>query len=190
MIAIIDYDAGNVRSLQFALQRLGAKSILTNDPKVIKAAEKVIFPGQGAAGSAMRKLKGTGLDKLIPILNQPVLGICLGMQLFCEATEEGEVNGLGIIKEKVIRFSNQVKVPQMGWNKVSFLLENTKKLDNYYYFANSYYSQIYENTLASAEYGHPFAAAVQKDNFIGCQFHPEKSSSAGIEFLDYFLSIN
>ena len=83
-----------------------------------------------------------------------------------------------------------LKIPQMGWNKVSFLLENTKKLDNYYYFANSYYSQIYENTLASAEYGHPFAAAVQKDNFIGCQFHPEKSSSAGIEFLDYFLSIN
>ena len=119
MVAIIDYDAGNVRSLQFALERLGVASVLTADPEVIQAAEKVIFPGQGAAASAMKKLKQTGLDQLIPQLKQPVLGICLGMQLLCDTTEEGEVNGLGIIPGKVVRFSNKVKVPQMGWNTIS-----------------------------------------------------------------------
>jgi glutamine amidotransferase len=118
MIAIIDYDAGNVRSLQFALERLGVASVLTANPEVIQAADEVIFPGQGAAASAMKKLKQTGLDLLIPQLKQPVLGICLGMQLLCDTTEEGEVNGLGIIPEKVVRFSNRVKVPQMGWNTI------------------------------------------------------------------------
>mgnify|MGYP001161569500 FL=1 len=192
MIAIIDYDAGNVCSLQFALQRLGAKSILTNDPKVIKAAEKVIFPGQGAAGSAMRKLKGTGLDKLIPMLNQPVLGICLGMQLLCEATEEGEVNGLGIIKEKVIRFSNQVKVPQMGWNniyKLQLPLFKGITEGDFMYLVHSFYVPVIKETIAQSDYGEPYSVALKKNNFYGVQFHPEKSSKSGSQLLKNFLAL-
>ncbi len=121
MVAIIDYDAGNVRSLQFALERLGAESTLTDDALEIENADKIIFPGQGAAGKAMEKLKNKGLDKLIPKLTQPVLGICLGMQLLCESTEEDQSQGLGIVKGKVTRFSDRVKVPQMGWNSISNL---------------------------------------------------------------------
>ena len=165
MIAIIDYDAGNVRSLQFALQRLGAKSILTNDPKVIKAAEKVIFPGQGAAGSAMRKLKGTGLDKLIPILNQPVLGICLGMQ---------------------------VKVPQMGWNniyKLQLPLFKGITEGDFMYLVHSFYVPVIKETIAQSDYREPYSVALKKNNFYGVQFHPEKSSKSGSQLLKNFLAL-
>lgn len=192
MVAIIDYDAGNVRSLQFALERLGVESALTADPEIIKAADKVIFPGQGAAASAMEKLKHNGLDQLIPTLKQPVLGICLGMQLLCDATEEGDVNGLGIIPGKVIRFSNQVKVPQMGWNTIlhlqSPLFKNINEGD-FMYLVHSFYVPLIKETIAQSDYDGAYSVALQKDNFYGVQFHPEKSSKAGSQLLQNFLAL-
>lgn len=192
MVAIIDYDAGNVRSLQFALERLGVESTLTADPETIKASDKVIFPGQGAAASAMEKLKKNGLDKLIPTLKQPVLGICLGMQLLCEATEEGGVNGLGIIPGKVIRFSNQVKVPQMGWNTINNLqspLFKDIKEGDFMYLVHSFYVPLLDATIAQSDYDGAYSVAVQKNNFYGVQFHPEKSSKAGSQLLQNFLAL-
>ena len=192
MVAIIDYDAGNVRSLQFALERLDVESVLTADPQVIKTAEKVIFPGQGAAGSAMEKLQQTGLDQLIPTLQQPVLGICLGMQLLCDATEEGDVKGLGIISGKVIRFLDQVKVPQMGWNTISKLqttLFNRIKEEDFMYLVHSYYVPLLPETIAQSDYDGAYSVALQKDNFYGVQFHPEKSSTVGSQLLQNFLAL-
>ena len=192
MVAIIDYDAGNVRSLQFALERLGVESVLTADSEVIKTAEKVIFPGQGAAGSAMEKLQQTGLDHLIPTLQQPVLGICLGMQLLCDATEEGDVKGLGIVSGKVIRFSDQVKVPQMGWNTISKLqttLFKGIKEEDFMYLVHSYYVPLLPETIAQSDYDGAYSVALQKDNFYGVQFHPEKSSTAGSQLLQNFLAL-
>ena len=192
MIAIIDYNAGNVRSLQFALERLGVNSILTNDPLIVESAEKVIFPGQGAAKSAMQKLKLTGLDQLIPQLKQPVLGICLGMQLLCEATEEGAVKGLGVIPGRVIRFSNKVKVPQVGWNNISKLqtpLFQFVKEDDFMYLVHSYYVPLIPETIAQSYYDGPYTVALRKDNFYGVQFHPEKSSSAGSQILKNFFAL-
>ena len=192
MVAIIDYNVGNVKSLQFALERLGVKSILTNDYELIKKSEKVIFPGQGAAFTAMDKLKEVGLDKLIPNLKQPVLGICLGMQLLCENTEEGDVDGLGIIKCKVIKFSDKLKVPQMGWNKVKKLrtrLFNKINEGDYMYLVHSYFVPTINETIGQSEYGLTYSVAVQKENFFGVQFHPEKSSSAGSQLLKNFLEL-
>ena len=192
MVAIIDYDAGNVRSLQFALERLGVESVLTADSEVIKTAEKVIFPGQGAAGSAMEKLQQTGLDQLIPTLQQPVLGICLGMQLLCDATEEGDVKGLGIVSGKVIRFSDHVKVPQMGWNTISKLqttLFKGIKEEDFMYLVHSYYVPLLPETIAQSNYDGAYSVALQKDNFYGVQFHPEKSSTAGSQLLQNFLAL-
>jgi glutamine amidotransferase len=192
MIAIIDYNAGNVRSLQFALERLGASSILTADPVQIEAAEKVIFPGQGAAANAMAKLKEYQLEALIPKLKQPVLGICLGMQLLCEATEEGDVKGLGILSAKAQRFSDAVKVPQMGWNTIinmqSALFQGIKEGD-FMYLVHSYYVPLIEETVAQAAYDGPYSVALKKDNFYGVQFHPEKSSKAGSRLLQNFLAL-
>ena len=192
MIAIIDYNVGNVKSLQFALERLGVKSILTNDYGLIKKSEKVIFPGQGAASTAMDKLKEVGLDKLIPNLKQPVLGICLGMQLLCENTEEGDVDGLGIIKCNVVKFSDKLKVPQMGWNKVKKLrtrLFNKINEGDYMYLVHSYFVPTINETIGQSEYGLTYSVAVQKENFFGVQFHPEKSSSAGSQLLKNFLEL-
>ena len=192
MIAIIDYNVGNVKSLQFALKRLGVKSILTNDYGLIKKSEKVIFPGQGAASTAMDKLKEVGLDKLIPNLKQPVLGICLGMQLLCENTEEGDVDGLGIIKCNVIKFSDKLKVPQMGWNKVKKLrtrLFNKINEGDYMYLVHSYFVPTINETIGQSEYGLTYSVAVQKENFFGVQFHPEKSSSSGSQLLKNFLEL-
>ena len=192
MVAIIDYDAGNVRSLQFALERLEVESVLTADSEVIKDAEKVIFPGQGAARSAMEKLQQTGLDQLIPTLQQPVLGICLGMQLLCDATEEGDVKGLGIVSGKVVRFSDQVKVPQMGWNTISkfqtTLFKGIKEED-FMYLVHSYYVPLLPETIAQSDYDGAYSVALQKDNFYGVQFHPEKSSTAGSQLLQNFLAL-
>lgn len=192
MVAIIDYDAGNVRSLQFALERLGVKSILTADPKEIKAAAKVIFPGQGAAANAMEKLKNNGLDQLIPQLTQPVLGICLGMQLLCDSTAEGEVKGLGIIPAKVVRFSNKVKVPQMGWNTISNLQSPLFKginNDDFMYLVHSFYVPLIDETIAESDYDGRYSVALQKENFYGVQFHPEKSSKSGQQLLQNFLAL-
>ena len=189
---IIDYDAGNVKSLQFALERLGVKAVLTNNLELIAASDRVIFPGQGQAVSAMKKLKKNGLDQLIPVLKQPVLGICLGMQLLCDKTEEGETNGLGIVPTKVVRFPNTVKVPQMGWNVVTH--SNTGLFQGieqgcYMYLVHSYFVPIEPETSAKSNYAGEYSVGIKKNNFYGVQFHPEKSSKAGSKLLENFLKI-
>ena len=192
MIAIIDYGAGNIKSLQFALDRLGVKGVLTSDLNKILNADKVIFPGQGAAKSAMEKLKQKGLDKLILNLKQPVLGICLGMQLLCEFTEEGNIEGLGIIKGTVKRFTNEVKVPQMGWNSIHRLngpLFDGIEAGAYMYLVHSYFVPELKETLAISNYNGAYSVALQKDNFYGVQFHPEKSSIKGQLLLNNFLKL-
>ena len=192
MLAIIDYGAGNTKSLQFALERLGVNSLLTSDADQINSADKVIFPGQGAAGSAMQKLKHFSLDLLIPKLQQPVLGICLGMQLFCEHTEEGDVQGLEIVKGTVKRFSTEVKVPQMGWNSIhnlkGELFEGIQE-GAYMYLVHSYFIPNSKETVANANYDGSYSVALQKDNFYGVQFHPEKSSKVGSRLLQNFLAL-
>lgn len=192
MIAIIDYGAGNIKSLQFALDRLGVKSVLTSDLNKILNADKVIFPGQGAAKSAMEKLKQQGLDKLILNLKQPVLGICLGMQLLCEFTEEGNIEGLGIIEGTVKRFTNEVKVPQMGWNSIHRLngpLFDGIEAGAYMYLVHSYFVPELKETMAISNYNGAYSVALQKDNFYGVQFHPEKSSIKGQLLLNNFLKL-
>ena len=192
MIAIIDYGAGNTKSLQFALDRLGVKSVLTSDLNKILNADKVIFPGQGAAKSAMEKLKQQGLDKLILNLKQPVLGICLGMQLLCEFTEEGNIEGLGIIRGTVKRFTNEVKVPQMGWNSIHRLngpLFDGIEAGSYMYLVHSYFVPELKETMAISNYNGAYSVALQKDNFYGVQFHPEKSSTKGQLLLNNFLKL-
>ena len=187
---IIDYDAGNVKSLQFALERLGVEAQITHDIDSISSADKVIFPGQGEAASAMEKLRSKGLETLIPQLRQPLLGICLGMQLLCKQTEEGSTQGLGILPSKVKRFPNIVKVPQMGWNTVNHNAEGLFEgitQDCYMYLVHSYFVPITPNTIAQTNYAGAYSVAVQKDNFYGVQFHPEKSSKDGLRLLENFL---
>lgn len=191
-VAIIDYGAGNIRSIQFAFARLGVEAVLTSDENVIRQADKVIFPGVGAAGSAMEKLRLSGLQDLVPDLKQPVLGICLGMQLMCEASEEGNTKGLGIFNTEVVRFPNTVKVPQIGWNRIRGLkgpLFQGVEEGSYIYMVHSYYAPLCDLTAASSEYGRGYSAALQKDNFYGVQFHPEKSSETGAVILKNFLKL-
>ncbi|TCK69344.1 glutamine amidotransferase [Winogradskyella wandonensis] len=191
-LAIVNYGAGNIKSIQFAFKRLGYEAMLTNDPKVIEAADKVIFPGVGEASSAMRMLKQSKLDTLIPKLKQPVLGICLGMQLMCNHTEEGDTDGLGIFKVDVKRFSNAVKVPQMGWNTIKNLKSDLFKdirEEEYMYLVHSYYAENCEEAIATSDYDIEYASALENDNFFGVQFHPEKSSTAGEKLLKNFLEL-
>lgn len=191
-IVIINYGAGNIQSIKFAVQRLGHEAVLSNDPEEIKAADKVIFPGVGEASSAMKMLQEKGLDKLIPNLKQPVLGICLGMQLMCNSSEEGNTKGLGIFDVDVHRFTEDVKVPQIGWNQIAGLkteLFNEVKEDEFVYLVHSSYAPISENTVATTNYGLQYSTALQKDNFYGTQFHPEKSSKAGTQILKNFLEL-
>ena len=191
-VAIIDYDAGNVQSLKFALDKLGVNSILTKDRELISKSDKVIFPGQGAAKNAMNKLYINDLVDLIPKLKQPVLGICLGMQLLFEKTEEGNVKGLGIIKGYVKKFSEKVKVPQMGWNTLENLeskLFNNINEGEYMYLVHSYYVPIVPETIGISEYDLKYSIAVKKNNFYGVQFHPEKSSFSGNKLLNNFLKL-
>lgn len=191
-IAIIDYGAGNIQSIRFAMERLGFSAILTNKVDEIQLADRVIFPGVGEASSAMTKLQASGLDTLIPTLTQPVLGICLGMQLMCNHTEESDTTGLGIFDTEVKRFDNQLKVPHMGWNKSSHadlgLFEGIGD-QSYFYMVHSYYAKMSDQTIASMNYGLEFSTALQKDNFYGVQFHPEKSSKAGAQLLQNFLEL-
>jgi len=191
-IAIIDYGAGNIKSIQFALNRLGFEGILTNNPSEIRSAEKVIFPGVGEASSAMKKLKSSGLDELIPTLTQPVLGICLGMQLMCNHTEEGDTKGLGIFDTNIVQFSNRVKVPHMGWNTIynlqSPLFQGINEKE-YLYLVHSYYAPLSENTIANTIYEKEFSSALQLNNFYGVQFHPEKSGMVGEKLLQNFLNL-
>ncbi|MBO3098114.1 imidazole glycerol phosphate synthase subunit HisH [Gelidibacter pelagius] len=191
-IVIIDYGAGNTKSVQFACNRLGYDPILTNSSELIKAADKVIFPGVGHASNAMKMLQESGLDVLIPTLKQPVLGICLGMQLLCNATEEGATKGLGVFDVQVIRFSDKVKVPQMGWNTISNLKTNLfmgLKNNAYMYLVHSYYAELCDNTIAQTNYGVTYSSALKKNNFYGVQFHPEKSSLEGEDVLRNFLNL-
>ena len=191
-IVIINYGAGNIKSIQFAFKRLGFDAVLSNNPDEIKAADKVIFPGVGEASSAMQKLKESGLDRLIPQLKQPVLGICLGMQLMCKSTEEGHTKGLGIFDVDVKRFSNSVKVPQMGWNTINNLqsdLFKGVKDDEFMYLVHSFYAEQCKDAIATTTYEVEYASALQKDNFYGVQFHPEKSSLAGEQILRNFINL-
>ncbi len=191
-IVIINYGAGNIKSIQFAFKRLGFEAVLSNNPEEIKNADKVIFPGVGEASSAMRKLKELGLDTLIPQLKQPVLGICLGMQLMCKSTEEGNTKGLGIFDVDVKRFSNAVKVPQMGWNTINNLQSDLFKeiKDNeFMYLVHSFYAEQCQEAISTTNYDVEYASALQKDNFYGVQFHPEKSSLAGEQILRNFINL-
>jgi glutamine amidotransferase len=191
-IAIINYGAGNIQSILFAIERLGYTAVLTNNPDEIQQADKVIFPGVGEASYAMQKLKESGLDSLIPNLKQPVLGICLGMQLMCHHSEEGNTVGLGIFDANVIRFSNNVKVPQMGWNQIynlkSDLFKEIKE-NEYMYLVHSYYVPNCKEAIATTNYDIEYASALQKNNFYGTQFHPEKSGDVGEHILANFLKL-
>tara|TARA_R110001632_G_scaffold45215_7_gene114879 strand:- start:3219 stop:3800 length:582 start_codon:yes stop_codon:yes gene_type:complete len=191
-LVIINYGAGNIKSIQFAFKRLGVDAILSSNAEEIKAADKLIFPGVGEASSAMRMLKESGLDVIIPALKQPVLGICLGMQLMCNSSEEGNTKGLGIFDVRVKRFSNEVKVPQMGWNTItnlkSKLFEGLSDKD-YMYLVHSYYAEANDSSIATTSYHLSYASALQKDNFYGVQFHPEKSGKSGERILENFLNL-
>tara|TARA_R110000868_G_scaffold348409_4_gene609498 strand:+ start:8461 stop:9054 length:594 start_codon:yes stop_codon:yes gene_type:complete len=191
-LIIIDYGAGNIKSIQFAFNRLGMDAVLSNSTEEILAADKIIFPGVGEASTAMTKLKESGLNSLIPDLKQPVLGICLGMQLLCNYTEEGNTLGLGIFDTTVKRFSKDVKVPQMGWNVIKNLKSDLFagiKENEYMYLVHSYYAEHCEQTIAATDYGINYASALQHNNFFGVQFHPEKSSLAGEKILENFLKL-
>lgn len=191
-IAIINYDSGNTQSVLFALERLGFTGIITKDKDEITTADKVIFPGVGEAGSAMKKLQESGLDLVIPTLQQPVLGICLGMQLMCATTEESNTKGLGIFEVNVLKFPNTVKVPQMGWNTVYNLkspLFTGIPENEYLYLVHSFYAPLNENAIAVTQYGQEYASALQKENFYGVQFHPEKSGKIGGQILSNFLAL-
>lgn len=191
-VIIIDYGAGNIKSIQFAFKRLGVHAVLSNDIDAIRAADKIIFPGVGAASAAMKMLKASGLDKIIPTLKQPVLGICLGMQLMCNNSEEGNTKGLGIFNVAVKRFSNALKVPQMGWNTISGLKSNLFtgiRENEFMYLVHSFYAENCLESIATSDYGIEYAAALQKNNFYGVQFHPEKSGIEGAKILQNFLNL-
>jgi len=192
-IVIINYGAGNIQSIMFAIERLGFKAVLSNNPDEIKAADKVIFPGVGEASSAMFKLRESGLDSLIPQLKQPVLGICLGMQLMCNSSEEGNTKGLGIFDIDVVKFSNSVKVPQMGWNQIYDLKSDLFKgisENEFMYLVHSFYAPKCDEAIATTNYDVEYASALQKDNFYGTQFHPEKSGDVGERILENFLKLD
>lgn len=194
-VAIIDYNAGNIRSVENALRRLGVEPLLTADHDIIRRADKVVFPGQGEASSTMGFLREKGLDEVIRNLRQPTLGICIGMQLMCRHSEEGDTDCLGIFDVDVKRFQNQChedKIPQMGWNTImnvkGALYEGFNK-DEYVYFVHSYYVPLCLWTAAETDYIQPYSASICKDNFFATQFHPEKSGKVGERILQNFLKL-
>jgi glutamine amidotransferase len=191
-IVIINYGAGNIQSIMFAIERLGYKAVLSNNPDEIKAADKVIFPGVGEASYAMKMLQESGLDTLIPTLKQPVFGICLGMQLMCNYSEEGDTKGLGIFDVDVVKFSSKVKVPQMGWNNIYNLKSDLFKgiaENEYMYLVHSFYAPICNETIATTNYELEYSSALENDNFYGTQFHPEKSGDIGERILANFINL-
>ncbi|MEQ8241488.1 MAG: imidazole glycerol phosphate synthase subunit HisH [Cyclobacteriaceae bacterium] len=192
-VAIVKYNAGNVQSLTFALNRLGLEPVLTNDIETLTSADKVIFPGQGEASSAMHSLKSNGLVDVLRNLKQPFLGVCLGMQLMCEFSEENQTDCLGILPLSVKKFeSDHLKVPHMGWNTITDLkgpsFKEIKEND-YMYFVHSYFVPLSAYTVAQCEYGTKFSTAIQYKNYYAIQPHPEKSADAGMKFLDNFLKL-
>jgi glutamine amidotransferase len=191
-VAVVKYNAGNIRSMSCALQRLGIEPVLTDDPGLLRAADKVIFPGVGEASTAMKYLRQRKLDTVLTSLTQPFLGVCLGLQLMCSHTEEHDADCLNIFSEKVKRFSGQLKVPHMGWNTLGsmkgVLFEGIPD-HSYVYFVHSYYVDYGADTIAACEYGQCFSAAVGRNNFYGVQFHPEKSGETGERILKNFLTL-
>lgn len=191
-IAIIKYNAGNTASVRNALERLGYSPLITDHPQTIRSADKVIFPGVGEASSALRYLQAKGLNELIPSLKQPVLGICLGMQLMCKSSEEGPTTGLGIFDLAMKRFPDRETVPHMGWNNLNelkgSLFENISAADDFY-FVHSYYVETGVESIAQCNYILPFSAALQKRNFYATQFHPEKSGDVGSKLLENFITL-
>ena len=191
-IVIINYGAGNIQSIMFAIERLGFHAVLSNNPDEIKAADKVIFPGVGEASYAMKMLQESGLDTLIPTLKQPVFGICLGMQLMCNSSEEGDTKGLGIFDVDVVKFSSKVKVPQMGWNNIYNLKSDLFKgisENEYMYLVHSFYAPLCAETIATTNYELEYSSSLENDNFYGTQFHPEKSGDIGEQILGNFLKL-
>ena len=191
-IVIINYGAGNIQSIMFAIERLGYKAVLSNNPDEIKAADKVIFPGVGEASYAMKMLQESGLETLIPTLKQPVFGICLGMQLMCNYSEEGDTKGLGIFDVDVVKFSSKVKVPQMGWNTIYNLKSDLFKgiaENEYMYLVHSFYAPLCAETIATTNYELEYSSALENNNFYGTQFHPEKSGDVGEQILGNFLKL-
>ena len=194
MIAVIDYNMGNIRSLGNALDRLGAEWVLTSDPEVIRNASHVILPGVGNAAEAMENLRALKLPEVIWKLRRPVLGICVGMQVMCRHSEEGDVECMGIFDAKVRRFQElpDIKVPHMGWSKIANLESKLFKdipKDSYVYFVHSYYAPLCPDTIATARHPEMFSATLKYENFYGCQFHPEKSGDIGEKILANFLSL-
>ena len=194
-VAVVKYNAGNIRSVDYALKRLGVEAVITADKEILQSADKVIFPGVGEAGTTMNHLKATGLDELIKNLRQPVFGICLGMQLMCRHSEEGEVDCLNIFDVDVKRSvpqKHEDKVPHMGWNTIgktnSKLFEGFTE-EEFVYFVHSFYVPVCDFTAAETDYIHPFSAALHKDNFYATQFHPEKSGKTGERVLRNFLDL-
>ena len=194
-VAVLKYNAGNIRSVDYALKRLGVDAVITGDEKELRAADKVIFPGVGEAATTMEYLRAHGMDRLIKELRQPVLGICLGMQLMCAHSEEGDADCLGIFDTEVKRFvshKHEDKVPHMGWNTIaqtnSGLFKGFDK-EEFVYFVHSFYVPVNKDTAAVTDYIHPFSAALHKDNFYATQFHPEKSGAVGERILRNFLEL-
>jgi glutamine amidotransferase len=195
-IVIIKYNAGNIRSVLFALERIGVEALVTDDPDLITAADKIIFPGVGEASSAMNYLKERNLDRLIKNLRQPVLGVCLGMQLLCAYSEENETPCIGIFDETVKKFlpreDQHLKVPQVGWNNIYDLksgLFTGVPENSFTYFVHGYYIGLGDTTIAKTEYVQPYSSALQRNNFYGVQFHPEKSAFVGERILKNFIQL-
>jgi glutamine amidotransferase len=191
-IVIVKYNAGNVYSVSSALARIGYDSVITSNLDEIKSADKIIFPGVGEASSAMNFIKEIGLDKIITELKQPFLGVCLGLQLLCEFSEEGNTKCLGIFDEKVKLFPPTNKVPHMGWNSVKFnndIIFTNVPNESYFYYVHSFYAGVNKYTIAETEYIQPYSAAMKKDNFYAIQFHPEKSGKLGEQILKNFVEL-
>ena len=195
-LSIIQYNAGNIQSVLYALERLGVTATVTDDPAFIQASDKVIFPGVGEASTAMAYLKERNLDQLIVSLKQPVLGICLGMQLMCKHSAENDTNCLGIFEEQVLAFKATEmaqKVPQMGWNNIINLktdLFNGVPENSFAYFVHGFYAGLGDNTIATTDYIQAYSSGLHKDNFYGVQFHPEKSAEVGEQIIQNFLALN
>ena len=195
-LSIIQYNAGNIQSVLYALERLGVTATVTDDPSIIQASDKVIFPGVGEASTAMAYLKERNLDQLIVSLTQPVLGICLGMQLMCQHSAENDTNCLGIFEEQVLAFkATEIvqKIPKMGWNNIMNLktdLFNAVPENSFAYFVHGYYAGLGDNTIATTDYIQPYSSGLHKDNFYGVQFHPEKSAEVGEQIIQNFLALN